>query len=136
MEYRLATPEDAALICRFVDDQHTRCQEKDVVAFLEQENAKAFLAVEEEAASFAYGYALHRPDGRKDFYLHAIDVAEPLQGCGYGTALMSFINDWCRSEGFRKLFLATNKSNEKACRCYEKAGGTAPADDDVIYVFE
>lgn len=136
MEYRLATPEDAALICRFTDDQHTRCQEKEIVAFLEQENAKAFLAVEEEAAGFAYGYVHHRPDGRKDFYLHAIDVAEALQGRGYGTILMSFINSWRRAEGFRKRFPVTSKSNEKACRCYEKAGGTAPADDDVIYVFE
>ena len=136
MEYRLAVPEDAVLLSRFVDDQHTQYRPEQLSAYLKREDAKAFLAVEGEVAGFAYGCVLHRPDGRKDFYLHAIDVAEPLQGCGYGTALMSFINDWCRAEGFRKLFLATNKSNEKACRCYEKAGGIAPADDNVIYVFQ
>ena len=136
MEYRLAVPEDAALLCRFVDDQHTAYQEKDMAAFLKQENAKAFLAVDEVVIAFAYGCILHRPDGRKDFYLHAIDVAEGQQGRGYGTSLICFIDAWRKEAGCRKLFLITNKSNEKACRCYGRAGGTAPSDDDVVYVFE
>lgn len=136
MEYRLAVPEDAALLCRFVDDQHTAYQEKDILSFLKQENAKGFLAVDGNVVAFAYGCILHRPDGRKDFYLHAIDVAEGFQGRGYGTALIRFIDGWRKEAGCRKMFLITNKSNPKACRCYEKAGGTAPSDDDVVYVFE
>ena len=136
MEYRLATPQEAEIICRFVDDRQTLYREKDVLSFLQREETTAFLAVEEDVAGFAYGYALYRPDGRKDFYLHAIDVADHLQGSGYGTALMRFIDAWRKEAGCRKLFLITNKSNEKACRCYGKAGGTAPSDDDVVYVFE
>ena len=136
MEYRLATPEDAALICRFVDDQQTAYREKDLRSFLEQEDAKAFLAVDGEVVGFAYGCILHRPDGRKDFYLHAIDVAEKSQGQGYGTALVRYIDDWRKRMGCRKMFLITNKGNPKACKCYEKAGGIAPTDDDVVYVFE
>lgn len=135
MEYRVATPQDAALFCRFVDDQHTAYQEKDILFFLEHEDAKAFLAVDQEIVGLAYGCVLHRPDGRKDFYLHAIDIAEGLQGQGYGTALVRFIDEWRKAAGCRKMFLITNKSNEKACRCYEKAGGTAASDDDVVYVF-
>ena len=136
MEYRLAAPEDAALLCRFVDDQRTAYQEKDVLSFLKQEDTKAFVAVDEEVIAFAYGCILHRPDGRKDFYLHAIDVTEGLQGRGYGTDLIRFIDAWRREAGCRKMFLITNQSNPKACRCYEKAGGKASSDDDVVYVFE
>lgn len=136
MEYRLATPKDAEIICRFVDDRQTLYREKDVLSFLQREETTAFLAVEEDVAGFAYGYALYRPDGRKDFYLHAIDVADHLQGSGYGTALMRFIDDWRKAGGFRKLFLVTNRCNKSACRCYEKAGGTTASDDDVVYVFE
>lgn len=136
MEYRLATPEDAARIAGFVDDQQTAYREKDLRSFLEQEDAKAFLAVDGEVVGFAYGCILHRPDGRKDFYLHAIDVAEKSQGRGYGTALVRYIDDWRKRMGCRKMFLITNKSNPKACKCYEKAGGIAPSDDDVVYVFQ
>ncbi|MBE5793383.1 MAG: GNAT family N-acetyltransferase [Clostridiales bacterium] len=139
MEYRLATPEDAALICRFVDDQHTTYQERDIRSFLEKEDAKAFLAVDGvagEAVGFAYGYTLHRPDGRKDFYLHAIDIEKRMQGRGYGTALIRYIDDWRKQDGYRKMFLITNKGNPMACKCYEKAGGITPSDDDVVYMFE
>ncbi len=136
MEYRLATPRDAALICRFADDQQTVYQKENVLSFLAHEDAKAFLAVGQEVIAFAYGCLLHRPDGQKDFYLHAIDVAQGVQGRGYGTALIRYIDEWRKEAGCRKLFLITNKSNEKACRCYEKAGGTAPSDDDAVYVFE
>ena len=136
MEYRLATPEDAARIAGFVDDQQTAYREKDLRSFLEQEDAKAFLAVDGEVVGFAYGCILHRPDGREDFYLHAIDVAEKSQGHGYGTALVRYIDGWRKRIGCRKMFLITNKSNPKACICYEKAGGIAPSDDDVVYVFQ
>ena len=135
MEYRLAVQQDAALLCRFVDDQQTKYQPEQIIAFLQQDNAKAFLAVDREVVAFAYGCVLHRPDGKQDFYLHAIDVAEEFQGRGYGTELVRFIDGWRKSAGYRKMFLVTNKSNGKACRCYDKAGGTAPSEDDVVYVF-
>ena len=82
------------------------------------------------------GYMLIRPDGLRDFYLHAIDIMERYQKLGYGTELMKYIIAYSKSIGCRKLFLITNKSNIPACRCYENAGGIRMADDDIVYVYK
>ena len=136
MEYKLLEQKDALLMNEFVDDIHTQYNDAMIGAFLQEGNALGFVAKEgEKIIGFAYGYILIKPDGRKDFYLHAIDIIEEYQRKGYGTGLMQYITDYVRSIGCRKLFLITNMSNAVACRCYEKAGGRAQCPDDVIYVF-
>lgn len=49
---------------------------------------------------------------------------------------MKYIYAHSKSMGCRKMFLITNKSNESACRCYEKAGGISKAEDDIVYAFK
>ena len=136
MEYRLLTAEDAAALCRFVDDQQTLYEPESVISFLQREGCYGFVAADDKIVGFAYGYVLPRPDGKKDFYLHAMDIAMEMQGMGHGTKLVRFINHWRKQNGCRKMFLITNQSNQAACRCYRNAGGNAPAEDDVVYVFE
>ena len=58
------------------------------------------------------------------------------QNKGCGTKLMEFANSYSKKLGCYEMFLITQKSNASACRCYEKAGGIAEAEDDVVYVFE
>ena len=77
----------------FRQDKNKRC------AFLNENNSYGFIAKNEsEIIGFAYGYVLFRPDGKKDFYLHAIDIDHRFQGNGYGTRLMNFIKDYIKEK--------------------------------------
>lgn len=137
MEYKLLEKQDAQLIKDFIDDEKTEYNSALLEAFLEEKNAYAYVAKEDSSiVGFAYGYVLIRPDGQRDFYLHAIDIMEKYQSHGYGTELMKYIYAHSKSMGCRKMFLITNKSNESACRCYEKAGGISKAEDDIVYAFK
>jgi len=85
---------------------------------------------------FAYGYVLNELDGRKVYYLHAIDVMEGWRNQGYGTELVRFVHEHSKTLGCRKMFLLTNKRNASACRCYGKAGGICnAASDDIVFAF-
>ena len=137
MEYKVLEQSDIKLMKYFVDDEKTEYDEALLGAFLEEKNTFGYVAKEDNViVGFAYGYILIRPDGQRDFYLHAIDIMENYQKLGYGTELMKYIIAHSKSIGCRKLFLITNKSNLPACRCYENAGGFSKANDDVVYVYQ
>lgn len=137
MEYKLLEKQDAALMKYFVDDENTQYDENMLLSFLTEKNAYGYIAKENGSIiGFAFGYILVKPDGRKDFYLHAIDIMKGYQHHGYGTELVKYIYTHTKSLGYKKMFLITNKKNAPACRCYEKAGGISPADDDIIYVYQ
>ncbi len=136
MEYKMLEKQDIKLMKYFADDVNTKYEEVLLNTFLEAENTYGYVAKENDIiVGFAYGYVLIRPDGIKDFYLHAIDIMESHQKHGYGTELMKYINTHSKSIGCRKLFLITNKGNVSACRCYEKAGGISTSNDDIVYVY-
>lgn len=137
MKYELLSEQNLALLQDFVDDENTKYDETVLKNFLSEKNAYGYIAKNgEKAIGFAYGYVLNEPDGRKVFYLHAIDIMEGYQNRGYGTELVKFIHKHSKSMGCRKMFLITSKRNVSACRCYEKAGGTGDAADDIIYVYK
>ena len=137
MEYKVLEQSDIKLMKYFVDDEKTEYDEALLNAFLEEKNTFGYVAKEDNIiVGFAYGYILIRPDGLRDFYLHAIDIMENHQKLGYGTELMKYIIAHSKSIGCRKLFLITNKSNLPACRCYENAGGISKANDDVVDVYQ
>ena len=137
VEYKLLEKQDIELMKYFVDDENTKYDEILLSTFLAEKNAFGYVAKEEgNIIGFAYGYVLVRPDGIKDFYLHAIDIMEEYQGHGYGTKLVKYIDSHSKSIGCRKMFLITNKSNISACRCYEKAGGITTADDEIVYSYK
>ena len=136
MEYKMLEKQDIKLMKYFADDVNTKYEEVLLNTFLEAENTYGYVAKENDIiVGFAYGYVLIRPDGIKDFYLHAIDIMKSHQKHGYGTELMKYINTHSKSIGCRKLFLITNKGNVSACRCYEKAGGISTSNDDIVYVY-
>jgi len=137
MEYKVLEKQDIASMKYFVDDENTKYDEAFLEDFLGEKNAYGYVAKEEGAiVGFAFGYVLVKPDGRRDFYLHAIDIMQGYQKHGYGTGLMKYIVSHTKSIGCGKLFLITNKSNASACRCYEKAGGISKTDDDIVYVYK
>ena len=137
MEYKVLEKQDIQLMESFADDENTKYDEVLLNAFLEENNAFGYVAKDDDMiVGFAYGYVLVRPDGLRDFYLHAIDIMKNHQNHGYGTELMKYIYAHSKSIGCRKLFLITNKSNVPACSCYEKAGGVSASNDDIVYVYK
>ena len=122
MKCELLAESNLALLSNFIDDMNTKYDEVILKAFLDEKNA--------------YGYVLNEPDGRKTYYLHAIDIMSGYQNLGYGTELVRFVYAHSKSLGCRKMFLMTNTGNASACRCYEKAGGTSTADDVVMYEYK
>lgn len=137
MEYKLFEKQDIELMKYFVDDENTKYDEGILNSFLEEKNTYGYIAIENDIiVGFAFGYVLLKPNGIKDFYLHAIDIMEKYQSHGYGTELVKYISLHSKSIGCRKMFLITNKSNISACRCYEKAGGINTANDEIVYSYK
>ena len=137
MNCELLSEHNLALLFDFVDDQNTKYNEDTLKAFLSEKNAFGYIAEDSgKAVGFAYGYVLNEPDGRKTYYLHAIDIMAGYQNLGYGTELVRYVYAHSKSLGCRKMFLMTNTGNVSACRCYEKAGGISAAADVVMYEYK
>lgn len=136
MEYKILENKELELMLDFVDDENTKYSISKLEDFIENKNNYGFIAkLNNKIVGFAFGYILLKPDGRKIFYLDAIDIMPEYQGKGYGTGLISFARDYAKSIKCNKMYLITNKSNISACKCYEKAGGRNKADDEIVYVY-
>lgn len=136
MEYKLFEKKELELMLDFVDDENTQYSISKLEDFIENKNNYGFIAkLNDKIVGFAFGYILLKPDGRKIFYLDAIDIMPEYQGKGYGTGLISFARDYAKSIECYKMYLITNKSNISACKCYEKAGGRNKANDEIVYVY-
>ena len=82
----------------FVDDENTKYSISKLEDFIENKNNYGFIAkLNNKIVGFAFGYILLKPDGRKIFYLDAIDIMPEYQGKGYGTGLISFARDYAKS---------------------------------------
>ena len=137
MEYKILEEQDLALMLDFVDDENTKYSIEVLKKFIDEKNNFGFIAkTNNKIVGFAFGYILLKPDGRKVFYLDAIDVMPEYQGKGCGTGIISFARDCAKTLNCYKMYLITNRSNVSACKCYEKAGGINKADDEIIYVYD
>ena len=137
MEYKILEEQDLALMLDFVDDENTKNSIEVLKKNIDEKNNFGFIAkTNNKIVGFAFGYILLKPDGRKVFYLDAIDVMPEYQGKGCGTGIISFARDYAKTLNCYKMYLSTNKSNVSACKCYEKAGGINKADDETIYVYD
>ena len=137
MEYKILEEQDLALMLDFVDDENTKYNIEALKKFIDEKNNFVFIAkTNNKIVGFAFGYILLKPDGRKVFYLDAIDVMPEYQGKGCGTGIISFARDYAKTLNCYKMYLITNRSNVSACKCYEKAGGINKADDEIIYVYD
>ena len=137
MEYKILEEQDLELMLDFVDDENTKYSIEVLKKFIDEKNNFGFIAkTNNKIVGFAFGYILLKPDGRKVFYLDAIDVMPEYQGRGCGTGIISFARDYAKTLNCYKMYLITNRSNVSACKCYEKAGGINKADDEIIYVYD
>ena len=137
MEYKILEEQDLELMLDFVDDENTKYSIEVLKNFIDEKNNFGFIAkTNNKIVGFAFGYILLKPDGRKVFYIDAIDVMPEYQGKGCGTGIISFARDYAKTLNCYKMYLITNRSNVSACKCYEKAGGINKADDEIIYVYD
>ena len=137
MEYKILEKQDLELMLDFVDDENTKYSIEVLKKFIDEKNNFGFIAkTNNKIVGFVFGYILLKPDGRKVFYLDAIDVMPEYQGKGCGTGIISFARDYAKTLNCYKMYLITNRSNVSACKCYEKAGGINKADDEIIYVYD
>ena len=102
MEYKLLEEQDLELMLDFVDDENTKYSTVDLKEFIDGNNNFGFVAkTDNKIVGFAFGYILLYPDGRKVFYIHAIDVMPEYQGKGYvafrGAFRWSRLSSWYES---------------------------------------
>ena len=98
-----------------------------------------FLAylIDGEIVGYLIAYVLQRYDGRNEMlYLHEIDIKETYRRQGIATKLLKEIEGIRKSEGFIKMFLITNKSNDAAVKLYDSMNGINTSDDNIVYVFK
>ena len=104
------------------DISMTECSIKDLKEFIKNKENYVFVGVKDEKIiAFLYGYGMLRPDGKKMFYIHSVDVILEYQSKGIGTCLMEFTLDYVKKEKkYYKFFVLTEDDNIKACKLYQK----------------
>jgi len=127
--------EDIPLLRPLVVYDGHRYSEEHARAFMENSDHLAFVAkLDGKAIGLLYGYKLTRMDDLPpQFFVYSVDIHPEYQDRGYGTKLFQYAVDYARENGFSECFVLTEKSNRRACRVYEKAGGVAAAEDCVEY---
>ena len=104
----------------------------DLEKFIENKDNYAFVGIiDNKIIAFLYGYGMLRPDGKRMFYIHSVDVINEEQSKGIGTKLMEFTLDYIKKENkYYKFFVLTKDNNIKACNLYQKY---ANRDEQVLF---
>jgi GNAT superfamily N-acetyltransferase len=90
-----------------------------------------------QPCGFLYAYLLD--DIRRDrgkLFLYSIDVFESHRNEGVGTQLIGALKQVAEEHSCNEIFVITNKNNVAAVKLYEKTGGSAEHDDDVVFVYQ
>jgi ribosomal protein S18 acetylase RimI-like enzyme len=86
---------------------------------------------------FLVAYALDRVDrSQKMMCLYEIEVLEARRRRGVGRAMVEELIALSRRENAVKVWVVASRGNAAAMRLYTSAGARAPADDDVVFVYE
>lgn len=113
---------------------------------ISSERMKKFLAdphnyvvaatLDNQVIGFVLGYRLdcwHKD--KKDMLLYDIEVLDAYRRSGIGSKLLQNLKSTIIKEGFRKLWLPTNKSNRTAMAFYTNMGGVQKNIDDALFTF-
>lgn len=100
--------------------------------FIENKENYLFAGVKDnKVIAFLYGYGMLRPDGKRMFYIHSVDVLPEYQSKGIGTKLMEYTLEYIKAEKkYYKYFVLTEENNIKACKLYQKY---ANRDEQVLF---
>lgn len=100
--------------------------------FIENKENYLFAGIKDnKAIAFLYGYGMLRPDGKRMFYIHSVDVLPEYQSKGIGTKIMEHTLEYIKAEEkYYKYFVLTESDNVKACKLYQKY---ANRDEQVLF---
>lgn len=91
----------------------------------------------DKGLGFLRSYFLPRYDNKgTEILLHEIDVLPSYQKQGVATFLIEKLKEIATQNQISEIWLVTNRSNIAAMALYEKTGGKAPSNDDVVFVYE
>lgn len=65
-----------------------------------------------------------------EVYVYDLAVSEELQRKGIGTQLMTALQEYCRQQGYREVFVQADRPDQHALDFYQKTGGLP---EDVIH---
>lgn len=136
--YRRLTEEDCHLVLALNSDLRPGFAAPDNVREFLANTMNWFVACihEQQIVGFAYGYELQRLNNIGNMlYIHEVGVLEPFQSQGIGTRLIEKIKTAGKESGICRFFLATERSNTKACGLYKKTGNVEAHPDDIIYYY-
>jgi ribosomal protein S18 acetylase RimI-like enzyme len=136
-EVRLLTKDDIDGLREVIENDEMVFDRSHLSAYLEKGGTYLFGWIADgKTVGLLYGYDLLRLDGRRMFYMHSVDLLPGYQNRGRGSKLVQFAVDYARRDGFSEVFVITNKSNQRACKVYEKAGGKNDMSNDIVYVMD
>lgn len=93
--------------------------------------------INNSVVGFVLGYCLdswHKDS--KEILLYDIETLSEYRRNGIGTMLIDKLKSIIKKEGYKELWLPTNKSNKPAVEFYKRMGGIQKNEDDVLFAFD
>jgi GNAT superfamily N-acetyltransferase len=125
VEFRLAGPDDAALLARAAADVFVHPVDPAVTAeFLSDPRHHLAIASDEgRIVGMASGVHYIHPDKAPELWVNEVGVAPSHQGRGIGRRVLGVLLDHGRALGCGEAWLLTDDTNAAARRMYAAAGG-------------
>lgn len=122
IQFKRLEQEDFDLMQKIIENDNMIFNKDSLNNFIQNELNYAFIGIQNnQVVALLYGYGMERPDGRKMFYIHSVDVLKEYQETGIGTKLMQFTLEYIKKENkYYKFFVLKDEDNVKACKLYSK----------------
>lgn len=135
---RLLTIADIPMLQEIIIDDEGSFSAGQLKRFMDISGNLAFGAIlRDKIIGIVYGYSLCQINNpRPQFFVYSVAIHSSYQNRGYGSRLFQYVVNYCRENNYDEVFVPTDKSNARACRVYEKAGGKNDFDDEIIYVIK
>lgn len=132
--FRLLTIADIPMLQEIMIDDEGCYNVHQLKRFMDISGNLAFGAIlRNRIIGLIYGYSLCQINNpRPQFFVYSVAIHSSYQNKGYGSQLFQYVVDYCYDE----VFVPTDKTNARACKVYEKAGGKNDFNDEIIYVIK
>jgi len=106
-------------------------------AFNECPRHSMMLAVlDGKVIGMAYGVLYFHPAKQPAYWINEVGVTPKHQNKGIGRSLLSHLAEYARTQECGAIWVATERENEAANRCYKAVPNVMPPQDCVIYEWE
>jgi aminoglycoside 6'-N-acetyltransferase I len=125
VEFRLATPHDAAALARAADGVFDHAVDSALTAeFLSDPRHHLTIAIDDDRiVGMASGVHYVHPDKAPELWVNEVGVAPSHRGRGLGRRVLGVLLGHARALGCGEAWLLTDDSNAAARRMYAAAGG-------------